>query len=148
MIICSINLMGKPLCMCTRTAIVCLYTHRHPCQINRKLWRLQTSLSLFQTLFLACDTLPQVFWCTLVLYTNLLNDFNIGTIKQINHNNEVKTIKIRQVYSQSNYQCKNIYAVTIILHSTNATTLGVSADIVCSSPTNVGHKQYFNARPY
>ena len=43
---------------------------------------------------------------------------------------------------------KNIYAVTIIQHSTNATMLGVSADIVHSSPTNMGHKQYFNARLY
>ena len=43
---------------------------------------------------------------------------------------------------------KIFYAVTNIQHSTNATMLGVSVDSVCSSPTNMGHKQYFNARPY
>ena len=64
-------------------------------------------------------------------------------IKQMNHNNIAKTIKIRWVYAQSN---KNIYAVTIVQHSTNATKLGVSADIVHSSPTNVVHKQHSNIR--
>ena len=54
-IVCSINLVGKPLHMCRRTAIAHLHTCQHPCQINQKLWRFQTSLSLFQTLFHACD---------------------------------------------------------------------------------------------
>ena len=30
----------------------------------------------------------------------------------------------------------------------NSTMLGFSADSVCSSPPNMGHKQYFNARLY
>ena len=140
MIICSINLVGKLLCMHRRTVIFCLCICQHPCQINQKWQRFQTSSSFFWTLFRACDTLPQVFWCTIVLWTTLLNNFNIGTIKQINHNNVVKTIKIRWVYTQSNYRCKSIYVVTNIQHSTNATMLGVSVDSVHSSLTNVGHK--------
>ena len=55
----------------------------------------------------------------------------------------VKTIKIRQVYAQSNYQCKTIYEVTIIQHSTNATTEGVSADSVHSSPNQHGAQTIF-----
>ena len=47
---------------------------------------------------------------------------------------------------QCNNQYKNNHTVTIIQHSTNATKLGVSVDIVHSSLTNVGHKQYFDTR--
>ena len=124
MIICFIILAGKPLCMHGRTTIVCLHSCWCPCQIYWKLWRFQTLLSLFHTLFHACDTLPQVFWCALIPWTNLLSDSNIGTIKQINYKNTIKTIKIRWAYAQRSYQYKNICAVTIIQHSTKATQVG------------------------
>ena len=51
---------------------------------------------------------------------------------------QLKMIKIRQVYARSNDQYKNNHMVTIIWHSTNDTTLGISVDIVHSSPTNGG----------
>ena len=146
MIICSIILVGKPLHMHGRTAIVHLHICQHPHQIYQMLQRFWTSLSLFQTPFSCLWHSPP----GILVYphtTNLLTDSNIGTIKQINHNT-VKTIKIRWVYAQSSNQYKNIYTVTIIQHSINTTKLGVSADIVCSSPTNMGHKQHFNARSY
>ena len=54
-IICSINLVGKPLHMCRRTAIVCLCIRRCPRQLKRKWRRFRTSSSLFQTVFHACD---------------------------------------------------------------------------------------------
>ena len=44
------------------------------------LQKLQTSLSLSESLFHSCDTLTQVFWCALVLDSNLL--INI-TCKQL-----------------------------------------------------------------
>ena len=62
--------------------------------------------SLFQTHFHACDTLPQVFWCTLILWTTLLIKPNIDRNKQINYNMG----KIRWVNAQ-NKNHKNIYTV-------------------------------------
>ena len=63
---------GKPLCMCIGTTTVHLQICQCPHQNSQILWKLQTSLSLFQSLFHACDTLPQVFWCALILESNLL----------------------------------------------------------------------------
>ena len=41
---------------------------------------------------------------------------------------------------------KIITSLQNIWNSTNTTKLGVPADIVHSSPTNVEHKQYFDTR--
>ena len=45
---------------------------------------------------------------------------------------------------QSSNQYKIISQLWTFGIQTNATRLGVSADIVCSSPTNMGHKQSIN----
>ena len=34
MIVCSIILVGKPLCMCRQSTNSCLHTHWHPCQLT------------------------------------------------------------------------------------------------------------------
>ena len=47
MIVCSIFPVGKPLCMCIGTTMVCLCIHWHPCQNPLLLQKLRTSLSLF-----------------------------------------------------------------------------------------------------
>ena len=46
---------------------------------------------------------------------------------------------------QSSNQYKIISQLQTFSIQTNATRLGVPADIVCSSLTNVEHKQYTNA---
>ena len=57
--ICSTILVGKPLCMCRRTAMVHLCTCQHPCQITicyESLVWFGFLSSHFQTHFRACDT--------------------------------------------------------------------------------------------
>ena len=49
MIVCSNLPVGKPLCMCIGTAMVCLQICRHPCQNPLLLQRLQTLSSLFNS---------------------------------------------------------------------------------------------------
>ena len=68
-IICSFILAGKPLHMCGRTTIVCLHICWHPCQIYQILQRFQTSSSLFQTLFCACDIYIYIYMCVCVCDT-------------------------------------------------------------------------------
>ena len=81
MIICSIFPVGKPLHTCISTAMVCLQMHWHPHWNPLLLQKLQTSLSILQPPFHACDTLPQVFQCTLILEFNLLHPSNTGISK-------------------------------------------------------------------
>ena len=73
---------------------------------NHLIQKFRISLSLFQTHFRACDTLPQVFQCTIVPWTTLLIKPNIDRNKQINYN----VGKIRWVNTQ-NKNHKNIYTV-------------------------------------
>ena len=71
-IVCSVFPAGKPLCMHTQTNIVCLQMCPSPHQNPLLLQKLQTSLSIFQPLFHAHGTLPQVFQCALVPESSLL----------------------------------------------------------------------------
>ena len=80
-IVCSFFLVGKPLCMHTQTAIVHLQMHQCPRQNPLQLQKLQTLSSIFLPLFHACDTLPQVFQCTLILESSLLT-FSKHRLKQ------------------------------------------------------------------
>ena len=82
-IVCFINFVGKPLHMHRGTAIVHLPIHRHPCQIYQILQKFQTLSSFFRTPFHTCDTLPQVFRCTLILGTNLLTNFNMAQLSKL-----------------------------------------------------------------
>ena len=60
-----------------------------------------------------------------------------------------KPVKIRQVYAQHNntkiisqFKSYSHYMQPIVQTFANATRLGVSADILCSSLTNMGYKQH------
>ena len=63
------------------TTMVHLQMCWHPCQNPLLLQKLQTSSSIFQLPFHACDTLPQVFCCALILESNLLHPLNTGITK-------------------------------------------------------------------
>ena len=63
------------------TAMVCVQMCQHPHWNPLLLQKLQTSLSIFQPPFHACDTLPQVFQCALILESNLLHALNTGITK-------------------------------------------------------------------
>ena len=63
---------------------------------------------------------------------------------QINHNNIVKTIKIRWVYEQIN--TKIITWLQLFGIQLMPPHWGVPVGIVHSSPTNMGHRQHFDTR--
>ena len=71
MIACSDLQVGKPLHMCIGTArFVCASAGVHTRTLNTT--KAPNLFVSFLIPFHACDTLPQVFWCTLTLESNLL----------------------------------------------------------------------------
>ena len=97
-IVCSIILVGKPLHMHRQTADSSSAFLPVAMPINHLYQKFEMSLFCFWTRFRACDTLPQVFQCTLIpeiiLLTKILVQVKADKNKNKNNYNTSKTSRV------------------------------------------------------
>ena len=93
-IVCSIILVGKPLHMHRQTANGLSAFLPASMPINHLYQKYERSSFHFQTHFRACDTLPQVFQCALVLQIILLTKILVQVKANKNNYNTSKTRRV------------------------------------------------------
>ena len=87
MIVCSVILAGKPLCMCRRSANGRLHTCRHPCQLTVLTESTECHHFISKPIFMPVTLSPRYFgapsYCRTILLTKLLVHIKTNTITSI-----------------------------------------------------------------
>ena len=121
-----------------RTAMVCLCTCWHPCQITVYDESPESCCLFSKPVFVPVTLPPGILVCPHTMDYFINENLNIVRIKQINYN----IGKIRWVNMQSNHD-KNIYTVTIVSLQLMPPNWGLSGYNLLL-PNHLRHKHYSN----